>query len=601
FEDGYLADIKIKYDDSELGQGPSGRAVKNKKPEIQNDILNDPRYAPWRDNAVKRGYKSSAAFPIVKDGKGLAVINVYSDKDKFSDAEAMQLETFANQCAVYIMNSMLFSDVKASEEKLRSELEITGGLLSIADAVSNKTDMDRMMQDVTNRCLKIMAADVCLSYLWDKRDKTYRPSQCAGLLTEFVPIFKTEVLSPKAGFVEDAVRGETVFNLPAMDKLHGSVLSLIGDIETLFIMHLEGRAGMLGLLIGVFLKSGGRREIKFMERAKALMKGISFEVSTALDEARLYKESVDRSLELSAKVETISAMREIDRALLSTLDSNEIVEVAARMVTRLISCDRVTVALVDRARGGFTYEAGFGVSFLKKGAFVRFEDTSVTEVVKTGRPQYTANLADTEDLLPIEASFVREGFRSQIRVPLVLKDGITGVMTIGSRRAAAFGQKDLSTLESIANQISVALENARLLKDLDDLFIGTIRSLSEAIDAKSKWTSGHSKRVTGIAVSIGKEMGLDDPSLKRLELAGFLHDLGKIGTYEAILDKPGRLTEEEQAVMREHPGKGGDILKHIKQLKDIIPAIRNHHEYYDGTGYPDGLKGEAISLFARIL
>ena len=126
------------------------------------------------------------------------------------------------------------------------------------------------------------------------------------------------------------------------------------------------------------------------------MKGISQQVSTALDEARLYKESVDRSLELSAKVETISAMREIDRALLSTLDSNEIVEVAARMVTRLISCDRVTVALVDRARGGFTYEAGFGVSFLKKGAFVRFEDTSVTEVVKTGRPQYTANLADDQ-------------------------------------------------------------------------------------------------------------------------------------------------------------------------------------------------------------
>jgi len=186
-------------------------------------------------------------------------------------------------------------------------------------------------------------------------------------------------------------------------------------------------------------------------------------------------------------------------------------------------------------------------------------------------------------------------------MPLVLKDGITGVLTIGSKRAAAFGQKDLSNMESIANQISVALENARLLKDLDDLFIGTIRSLSEAIDAKSKWTAGHSKRVTEIAVSIGKEMGLDEATLKRLELAGLLHDIGKIGTYEEILNKPGRLTPEEQAVMREHPGKGADILKHIKQLKDIIPGIRNHHEYYDGTGYPDGLKGTAIPLFARIL
>ncbi|MFZ3071615.1 MAG: HD domain-containing phosphohydrolase, partial [Thermodesulfobacteriota bacterium] len=595
FEDGYLAGIKIKYDDSELGKGPTGRAVKNKKPEIQNHILNDPRYAPWRDNAVKRGYKSSAAFPVMKDGKCLAVINVYSDKERFTDAEAMHLETFSNQCAVYIMNSMLFSDVKASEGKLRGELEITGGLLSIADAVSNKTDMDKMMRDVTERCRAIMRSDICLSYLWDRKYKIYRPSHCAGLQPEFVPIFKTEALSPKTGFVEDAARGETVFHLPPGDKIDGSILPFLQDVETLAVMLLAGRSGPLGLIIGVCAKQG------FTERETALMKGISQEVSTALDEARLYKESVDRSLELSAKVETISAMREIDRALLSTLDSNEIVEVAARMITRLVSCDRVTVALVDRTRGGFIYEAGFGVSFLKKGSFVRFEDTSVTDVVKTGRPQYTANLADSEDLLPIEASLVKEGFRSQIRMPLVLKDGITGVLTIGSKRVAAFGQKDLSNMESIANQISVALENARLLKDLDDLFIGTIRSLSEAIDAKSKWTAGHSKRVTEIAVSMGKEMGFDEAVIKRLELAGLLHDLGKIGTYEYILDKPGKLTKEEQAVMREHPGKGADILQHIKQLKDIMPAIRHHHEYYDGTGYPDGLKGDAIPLFARIL
>lgn len=601
FEDGYLAGVRIKYDDSELGKGPTGRAVKNKKPEIQNDIMTDPLYAPWRDNAVKRGYRSSAAFPIVKDGKCLAVINVYSDKDKFTDAEVMRLETFANQCAVYIMNSMLFLDIKASEKKLKGELEITGGLLSVADAVSGKTDIDKMMTNVTERCRSIMRSDICLSYLWDGKDKIFRPSHCAGLSTGFVPIFKTEALSPKTGFVEDAARGETVFHSPPGNKLDGSILPFLPGIETLAVMPLAGRSGPLGLMIGVCVKDGAGEKPGFTERAKALMKGISQEVSTALEEARLYKESVDRSLELSAKVETISAMREIDRALLSTLDSNEIVEVAARMITRLVSCDRVTVALVDRARGGFTYEAGFGVSFLKKGAFVRFEDTSGTEVIKTGRPQYTSNLADTENLLPIEASFVREGFRSQIRMPLVLKDGITGVLTVGSKRVAAFDRKDLSTLESIANQISVALENARLLKDLDDLFIGTIRSLSEAIDAKSKWTSGHSKRVTEIAVSIGKEMGLDEATLKRLELAGLLHDIGKIGTYEAILDKPGKLTEEEQAVMRAHPGKGADILKHIKQFGDILPAIRNHHEYYDGTGYPDGLKGTAIPLFARIL
>ena len=126
-------------------------------------------------------------------------------------------------------------------------------------------------------------------------------------------------------------------------------------------------------------------------------------------------------------------------------------------------------------------------------------------------------------------------------------------------------------------------------------------SLSSAIDAKSPWTAGHSERVTKYALQIGKEMGLSEKELKDLELAGLLHDVGKIGTYESILDKPGKLTDEERAIMRQHPAKGAEILAPIKQWKDIIPGVKYHHEFYDGTGYPEGLKGEAIPLHARIL
>lgn len=131
--------------------------------------------------------------------------------------------------------------------------------------------------------------------------------------------------------------------------------------------------------------------------------------------------------------------------------------------------------------------------------------------------------------------------------------------------------------------------------------MATVESLSSAIDAKSPWTAGHSARVTKYALDIAKEMGFSENELKDLQLAGLLHDIGKIGTYEAILDKPDKLTEEELKIMRLHPVKGAEILAPIKQLKHIIPGIKYHHEFYDGKGYPDGLKGEEIPIGARIL
>jgi putative nucleotidyltransferase with HDIG domain len=161
--------------------------------------------------------------------------------------------------------------------------------------------------------------------------------------------------------------------------------------------------------------------------------------------------------------------------------------------------------------------------------------------------------------------------------------------------------ENLSTLEKLASQISVALENSRLVTDLEELFMGTIRSLSSAIDTKSKWTAGHSERVTKYAMQIGREMGLRENELKNLELGGLLHDVGKIGTFETILDKQGKLTDDEIKLIRQHPAKGAEILSPIKQLKEIIPAVKYHQEFYDGSGYPEGLKGEAIPLFARIV
>jgi PAS domain S-box-containing protein/putative nucleotidyltransferase with HDIG domain len=149
---------------------------------------------------------------------------------------------------------------------------------------------------------------------------------------------------------------------------------------------------------------------------------------------------------------------------------------------------------------------------------------------------------------------------------------------------------------------------SNMLKDLDvsyqelkGLYEGLIHSFVNAMDAKSPWTKGHSERVTSYATAIAKAMGLNDNEIETLRIASLLHDIGKIGTYDVILDKPGRLTNEEFSLVKTHPVKGEEILKPIKQLQNILSIVRSHHERLDGNGYPDKLKGMEIPFMARII
>lgn len=137
--------------------------------------------------------------------------------------------------------------------------------------------------------------------------------------------------------------------------------------------------------------------------------------------------------------------------------------------------------------------------------------------------------------------------------------------------------------------------------ELEDLLLKLIRVMVNALDAKSPWTRGHSERVARYAEKIAREMNLDEDETKEIRLAGLLHDIGKIGTYDYLLEKPGPLTPEEYEMVKQHPQKGVEILKDIKQLSEILPLIKYHHERIDGKGYPSGLKGDSIPLGARIL
>jgi putative nucleotidyltransferase with HDIG domain len=153
----------------------------------------------------------------------------------------------------------------------------------------------------------------------------------------------------------------------------------------------------------------------------------------------------------------------------------------------------------------------------------------------------------------------------------------------------------------MADQLAVALANSELVDQLHRDNLGTLKAFARAVDAKSHWTAGHSERVTALALAIGRELGLERSELEVLHRGSLLHDVGKIGVPAHLLDKPAQLENDETGTVRTHILIGVRILEPLPAFRDILPMIAQHHEHYDGSGYPYGLAGDEIDLKARIL
>lgn len=153
----------------------------------------------------------------------------------------------------------------------------------------------------------------------------------------------------------------------------------------------------------------------------------------------------------------------------------------------------------------------------------------------------------------------------------------------------------------LSAQAAVAIYNAMLHQNLQDLFVGTVEALASAVDARDPYTERHSARVGTYAVAIGRNLGFSEERLTRLHIASLLHDIGKIGIRDHVLLKPGRLDEHEYAVIRQHPAAGARIIRAVERLQPMLPFMYHHHERYCESGYPEGIQGEGIPLEARVI
>jgi putative nucleotidyltransferase with HDIG domain len=343
-----------------------------------------------------------------------------------------------------------------------------------------------------------------------------------------------------------------------------------------------------------------------------------FECSVAEIEvgSRTFAISVERDITERKRAEErvarsmtkLQALREIDQAIVGSVDQRVTLGILLDRTVSQLGVDAADVLLQNPHVPVLEFAAGAGFrTRMPRDVRVRIGEGLAGRAALERRTVVVEDLARSEEPAVRTALFREEGFRAYIGVPLLVKGRVCGVLEAFLRRAFRPDDEWMQFLEALAGQAAVALDNALLVEglqrsnlELSLAYDTTIEGWSRALDLRDKETEGHSLRVTEMTTNLARSLGLSEADLIHARRGALLHDIGKVGIPDAILLKPGSLTDEEWVVMRRHPTLAHELLLPIAYLRPALDIPYCHHEKWDGTGYPRRLKGEEIPFAARI-
>ena len=323
--------------------------------------------------------------------------------------------------------------------------------------------------------------------------------------------------------------------------------------------------------------------------------------------ARNREDLVVRNKELRFQVYSLETLMGLSHQLNASLDLEGLLNTLILSVVGQLRVNSACLFLTDRRENptrldaqtfkGIKEEQVRAISIATAGAFVRALIPSDGE---EGRAVRLIDLSDDPALEPSVGPLFAAGF--VVVCPVLMKQKLSAVLAVGEKVSGQeFQSHDLEMLRALSESAAIAIENARLYKDLQEAYVSTVRLLVSRIEEKDPYTHGHTERVADYAVAIAKEMDFPAEEVQRIQFGAFLHDIGKVHTQDDILHKPGALTDEEWKTVKAHPVRGAEMIRGVRFLEGVTDMVRHHHERVDGKGYPDGLKGEEITIGAKIV
>jgi putative nucleotidyltransferase with HDIG domain len=360
-----------------------------------------------------------------------------------------------------------------------------------------------------------------------------------------------------------------------------------------------------GQVIGVLQahspgSAGGNASGGFGHDDADLLATVANTAAVAIENARLFAETQRRLMRLQA-------LRTIDLAISSSMDAHISLRVLVDQAATHLGVDAVDVLLLDNDSHRLEMAAGRGFKSPPPRFSLRVDEGNAGRAFMERRLLRVPKLPGQSAHSARAPWIAAEGFVAYFGMPLMAKGLARGVLEVFHRASLTPDAEWMDFLETLAEQAAIAVDNSGLFAelqrsntDLELAYDTTLEGWSRALDLRDKETEGHTQRVTDVTERLARTMGLNEADLMHIRRGALLHDIGKMGIPDSILLKPGALTEDEWAIMRKHPIYAYELLAPIAYLRTALDIPYCHHEKWDGTGYPRGVKGEQIPLAARV-
>jgi GAF domain-containing protein len=554
---------------------------------------------------------------VADDLIGFLILGARTGGAPYTRQELQQtLPLLANQISIALANSRLYEQeqrranqlaqsnadlrqaqaaLSDSAERIRREAAHAEALVRIANRLNAQLDLDTILSAVCEETARALSAPAAGVSLYTEKSNTLDIVAGQGLPEAFLA---RQISMPYAAYNRCAgATGTVIIDSKTSPSCELMAPALCDDyaIHTIVMTSMLREGAVVGCLTAYALEQPRH----FSEDELDLLKGIAAQAAQAIMNARLYDDAQRR-------LRNVEALREIDASITGSVDLFITLRVILDKVKTQLGVDAADFLLLDVHSNTLNYaeSAGFRTPPIRRISVT--EDSDCAAAVRNRQMVLFPNLNERNGGR-CEATLSGDTFTGYVGVPLIANDQVKGVLEVFQRAPLDAGKEWVSFLNALGTQAAIAIDNSELFtnlqrtnQELSQAYESTLEGWARALELRDQETQGHARRVVSMTVRLGRLLGVPEEDLIHLRRGALLHDIGKMAIADAILLKPGQLTPEEWALMKLHPVHAYRMLSPIAFLRRALDIPYAHHEKWDGTGYPLGLKGEDIPRWARI-